>query len=134
MNKGMQFLFKSFGIEITPEKLAMLQALIPQLPAKFNEAAQAINGALANFDARLRALEAGQLEHSKFLNDIWTDLQTCARRQLEFQEVLNGRSAGTEGNILIGKSASGAGRRSGRANSGTDTATGNGGGSNDAGG
>jgi hypothetical protein len=129
MNKGMQFLFKSLGIEITPETMAMLAALLPQLPAKINEVVQAVNAALTNFDMRLRAIEAclDAIGHEQ------------ARINAELQEVAqNGRR---EPAAILGPGAGNAidtGRRGGRrANSGasdTGTGTGNGGGFNNAGG
>lgn len=133
MNKGMQFLFKSLGIEISPETMAMLAALIPQLPAKINEAAQAINGALANFDARLRALEARAIAHEAGLDAIFAavldnrDNSACfAERLKTIQEVLDGHTS----RISNASGSSGAGRRSSRANGGTIT-SGNDGGSGD---
>lgn len=69
--KGILMMLKALGLDIPPEQIAMLQVLIPQLPAKINEASAAINGALQNFDSRLRVLEAGQakiLEELKYGN------------------------------------------------------------------
>ena len=58
--KGLQMILKAIGLDLTPENLAMLQAVITQLPAKINEAGAAINAALQNFDMRLKAIEASQ--------------------------------------------------------------------------
>jgi hypothetical protein len=55
--KGLAMMLKALGIEIPEEQLVMIQAMLPQLPAKLNEASQAINAALLNFDARLKAIE-----------------------------------------------------------------------------
>lgn len=57
MNKGLIMMLKALGVEITPEQIAMIQAIIPQIPGKINEAAEIINRTLQNFDARLRAIE-----------------------------------------------------------------------------
>ena len=83
MNKGMMMMLKALGLEIAPEHLAMLQALIPQLPAKINEVVQGINAALANFDARLRALE---LEAKAYRIELSNELAAI-------REVLNGNPA-----------------------------------------
>ena len=57
MNRGMQILLKSLGLEVTPETLAMLSALLPQIPAKINEVITHVNATLQNFDQRLKTIE-----------------------------------------------------------------------------
>jgi hypothetical protein len=117
--KGIAMMLKALGVEITPEQIAMLQALIPQLPAKVNEAFSTINAALANFDARLRALETRQ-------DEVWVMLQAirsiAAQTQDNLVEVFkNGNSSGVSD--APGR-ASGAGRRG----AGSDSGSGNTGG------
>jgi len=106
-------MLKALGLEITPEHIAMLQALIPQLPAKINEAAQAINAALANFDARLRAIEAqlDALGREQFLSS--------QKMQTVYQEVLN-----AFGNTARISDTSGPGTGTGRRGSRARTANG----------
>ena len=92
MNKGMQMMLKALGLEITSEHIAMLQALIPQLPAKINEVAQAINAALANFDSRLRVIEArlDAIGHEQSLNFHAVDEVICSTLRVtkEYHEML----------------------------------------------
>lgn len=57
MEKGILILLKALGIEITPEQVAMVQGLIPQLPARLNQMFTLVNSAAQNFDERLRANE-----------------------------------------------------------------------------
>lgn len=57
---GLEMMCKAFGVKITPEQAQMIEQLIPQIPAKLNEAGHAINASIQNFDLRLRALEENQ--------------------------------------------------------------------------
>lgn len=41
--KGALMMLKALGVEITPEQAAMIEALIPQLPARVNQAIGIIN-------------------------------------------------------------------------------------------
>lgn len=58
--KGVIMLLKSFGLEITDQQIAELNAVLPQLPAKVNEVVHVINASLQNFDQRLRVIELQQ--------------------------------------------------------------------------
>ena len=111
MNKGMMMMLKALGLEIAPEHLAMLQALIPQLPAKINEVVQGINAALANFDARLRALEIAVKAISEVYN---VSTEGHMVRLAAIEEVL--KNGNTSGVSDTARPASG--RRSGRASAG----------------
>jgi DNA repair exonuclease SbcCD nuclease subunit len=53
MNLGM--ILKMLGVKVAPEQLAQLEAIIPQIPAKISEVIAYLNGAIKNFDDRLRA-------------------------------------------------------------------------------
>jgi len=68
-------ILKMIGVEVTEETLEMLQALIPQLPAKVNEVVTAINLTLQNFDARLNALEQSQLQQNELLHLLVEELR-----------------------------------------------------------
>lgn len=61
---------KAFGVKITPEQAHMIEQLVPQIPAKLNEAGHAINAAIQNFDLRLRTLEENQLTVQKLLHQL----------------------------------------------------------------
>ncbi len=58
MNLGL--LLKMLGVKVTPEQVAMIEAIIPQVPGKIQQIVTVINGSLHNFDQRLRALEENQ--------------------------------------------------------------------------
>jgi hypothetical protein len=60
--KGLRVMLKALGIEVSDEHIQAVQELIPQLPAKLNQAANAINSAMQNFDGRLQALEKSNQE------------------------------------------------------------------------
>lgn len=66
--KGVIMLLKSFGLEITDQQIAELNAVLPQLPAKINEVVHIINTSLQNFDQRLRAIELQQAVILEVLN------------------------------------------------------------------
>jgi len=53
METVIAMLLKGLGVELTPEQLAQLQVLVPQLPAKVNEIIQMVN----IWDARLKNIE-----------------------------------------------------------------------------
>lgn len=57
MEKGILILLKALGIEITPEQVAMVQSIIPQIPSKINQVITTVNNMVENSDARLRANE-----------------------------------------------------------------------------
>ncbi len=63
---GIQMLLKALGVNITPEQAAMVEALIPQIPAKLNQVVVSVNSSMENFDQRLKTLER-QSEHIIFL-------------------------------------------------------------------
>lgn len=58
MAGGVQIMLKSLGISISDENIKMVETLVPQLPAKIQEAVTVINASLKNFDARLAVLES----------------------------------------------------------------------------
>lgn len=58
--KGLVMMLKALGVNITPEQVGMLEKVIPQVPAKLEEARVFIAGAVTKFDVRLRALEDNQ--------------------------------------------------------------------------
>ncbi len=55
MNLGL--LLKMLGVKVTPEQIAMIEAIIPQIPGRIQQAVTVINGSLQNFDQRLKAIE-----------------------------------------------------------------------------
>jgi len=76
---GLAIMLKAFGINVSEEHIKNLEVIIPQIPAKLQEAANAINAAIARNEIALEDM----------------------RRELsELKEVINGqsRSDGTGGN------------------------------------
>lgn len=55
-----------FGVKVLPEHIAAAENLIPKLPGLVNQAVTSINGAMANFDRRLKELESRD-EQNRFL-------------------------------------------------------------------
>ena len=55
-------ILKMLGVKVSPEIVAQLQALIPQIPAKANELISANMAALKSFDERLTKIEELQLQ------------------------------------------------------------------------
>jgi hypothetical protein len=68
MNLGA--ILKMLGVKISPETLAQIEALIPQVPAKANELISANMAAIKNFDERLRTLEELAEQHRLALNTL----------------------------------------------------------------
>ena len=64
---NLAFILKSFGVKITSEQVAAIEALIPQIPGKIQQTIEVINAALANFDQRLKALEQDQNDTMDYL-------------------------------------------------------------------
>ena len=60
MNLGI--ILKMLGVKFAPEHVARIEEMIPQVPAKVNQAIAVMNGALRNFDDRLKAIENKQIE------------------------------------------------------------------------
>jgi len=50
-------ILKMLGVKIPPDKMAAIEAFIPQIPVKGQQVIDGVNFALKNFDERLRALE-----------------------------------------------------------------------------
>jgi hypothetical protein len=50
-------ILKMLGVKIPPDKMAALEAFIPQIPMKGQQVIDGVNFALKNFDERLKALE-----------------------------------------------------------------------------
>ncbi len=103
MNLGL--LLKMLGVKVTPEQVAMIEAIIPQVPGKIQQVVTVINGSLQNFDHRLRALETQEslnaaclvrileiLEHGRNDNDNTLSAGTGAT-----ERAYNGRSTGGDG-------------------------------------
>jgi len=65
MNLGL--LLKMLGVKVTPEQIAAIEAIIPQIPGKIQQTINVVNAALQNFDERLRVLEDRQLKHREWL-------------------------------------------------------------------
>lgn len=55
--KGLMMMLRALGIEITDADAAAITAVIPTIPARLNQASEAINKAIVDFDARLAAIE-----------------------------------------------------------------------------
>lgn len=55
--KGLIMMLRALGIQITEADAEALSAVIPTIPARLNQAADAIEKAINNFDERLRAIE-----------------------------------------------------------------------------
>lgn len=55
--KGMVMMLRAMGVQITEADAEALSAVIPTIPARLNQAADAIQKAINDFDARLVAIE-----------------------------------------------------------------------------
>lgn len=55
---SLALIMKALGVKIPPETLAQVERIIPQIPARANQAIQLINAAVQQADQRARALEA----------------------------------------------------------------------------
>ena len=62
MNFGL--IAKMLGLKLTPEQIAQVDAIVPQIPGKLQECVALIN----TFDARLKALSDGQAKILEVLN------------------------------------------------------------------
>ena len=60
--RGLALAIKALGINLKPEHIKAVEDIVPQLPAKLNQAGTVINSALQNFDERLKKLEAQNAE------------------------------------------------------------------------
>ena len=83
---GLGMMLKALGVNITPENITSIEVLVPQIPAKLQQAITTVNNALTNFDSRLKALESGQSEIIALLNK--------ASKELEHVNTSNGSNAG----------------------------------------
>src|SRR5579864_1995667 len=54
---NLAFILKALGVKVSPEQVAAIEALIPQIPGKIQQTIEVINAALQNFDHRLMVLE-----------------------------------------------------------------------------
>lgn len=71
-------ILKLLGIKITPEQIAQLEIVIPQIPARAVEIIKFINQTAASMDARLSAVETRQgmiLQKLDFLQAGMRDMQ-----------------------------------------------------------
>lgn len=59
---GIEILLKAVGVKVSSEVLAQTEAMLPQLPTRINEAIQFILQWQRNFDTRLKAIEATQVD------------------------------------------------------------------------
>lgn len=50
-------ILKILGVKIPPDKLAQIEALLPQIPEKANQIVSSVNHALRTSDQRLTAIE-----------------------------------------------------------------------------
>lgn len=71
---GLALMLKALGIKITPEVLAQIEALLPQIPAKINAVLQFLREFVQRFDTRsddqterLKRIELELLELRKLL-------------------------------------------------------------------
>ena len=92
MNLGL--LLKMLGVKVTPEQIAAIEAIIPQIPGKIQQTINVINAALQNFDERLQILEDRQLKHRDWLEN---RLMILEYRLLEEYA---GRNDGDEGSDI----------------------------------
>ena len=58
------------GVKVTPEQVAAIEAIIPQIPGKIQQTINVVNAALQNFDERLRNIEANQFLVLSLLEDL----------------------------------------------------------------
>jgi len=70
MEINLRPILKMLGVEVSAEHCKALQEIIPEIPAKLQQAVAVINGGLKNFDDRLRAIEARQETISRDLGQI----------------------------------------------------------------
>lgn len=80
-------LLKAFGINVPPETVAQIEALIPQIPSHLQQATRVINSTIQNFDKRLAAIET-RLDRMETLLD-------AGRNRAIITD--NGRKADTNG-------------------------------------
>lgn len=59
MNLGT--ILKMLGIKLPPDKLAQIEAMLPQVPAKINEVLKANQAAIVRYDEKLDGIERRQL-------------------------------------------------------------------------
>ena len=55
-------ILKMLGVKVSPETVAQLQVLIPQIPTKVNELINANMAAIKSFDSRLQKIENAVIE------------------------------------------------------------------------
>lgn len=84
--KGLAMMLKGLGINISPEHIKAAEEIIPQLPARLNQAVVIINGAINNFDQRLQALEKQNAE----ILEILRSQNGTGRNRTEFTASRNG--------------------------------------------
>jgi hypothetical protein len=60
-------ILKMLGIKISPETTAQIEAVIPQIPTIVQQGIATVNGAVQNFDQRLKALEAASKTNTELL-------------------------------------------------------------------
>jgi hypothetical protein len=75
---GLAMMLKAFGVNVSPEHIAAVEVLIPQIPAKLQEAVSYINGNITRFDLRMKALESAHDASLQLLEDIRKELHGIA--------------------------------------------------------
>jgi len=60
-------ILKMLGVKISPQTTAQIEAVIPQIPSIVQQGIATVNGAVQNFDQRLKALEAASKTNTELL-------------------------------------------------------------------
>lgn len=77
MNLGT--ILKMLGIKLPPDKLAQIEAMLPQIPGKVNEIITANAAAIKRYDEKLEGIERRQHLIMDSLNTIREELSNARR-------------------------------------------------------
>lgn len=83
MNLPLTSIFKALGIKVDPAHIAAIERLIPQIPARANQAIQHVNGAVARADQRANALEARMMLLEEKIEAIYRIVASESMRRSE---------------------------------------------------
>jgi len=73
---GLTMMLKAFGIQLTPEQIAMAEREIPALPQRIVQAGAMIQNGLQNFEQRLQRIESAQAAQQQLLEQILETLES----------------------------------------------------------
>lgn len=72
---GLAMMLKALGIKITPETLAQIEALLPQIPAKVNQLIEWNRTALIKFSTSLESIVSNSKESNERLQRMELDMR-----------------------------------------------------------